>query len=270
MRSNPPYALALSILLCKIGSLAAFTLPRNHDLASASAAGRVSKFLQLHAAASPSPSDSSSGVDNPTTAARTLMEVDESSEYEYNEADFADYSSDYSDADFGIDGDGDEFYSDDDDDSSDSILNGYESYSEIGGFDLSPFEKHAREVFLLYAVQVESTIDHDAENLAPGEVCETVELDNAAILKKDLYSMLQNLDIDATPEESEALFKYLDIDDDGRVSLDEVSSFMLVSIVLYLRILTIHHLHSVLAMVRRGNRLCTASSTWLSKSRQKP
>jgi hypothetical protein len=226
MRSNPPYyALALSILLCTIGSLSAFTLPRSHDSASALAAGRVDKkFLQLHASASPSDS-SSSGVDNPTTAARTLMEVDESSEYEYNEADFADYSSDYSDADFGIDGgDDDKFYIDDDDDNNDSILNGYESYSEIGGFDLSPFEKHAREVFLLYAVQVQSTIDHDADNLDPGEVCETIELDNAAILKKDLYSMLQNLDIDATPEESEALFKYLDVDDDGRVSLDEVSS----------------------------------------------
>ena len=117
MRSNPPYyALALSILLCTIGSLSAFTLPRSHDSASALAAGRVDKkILQLHAAASPS--DSSSGVDNPTAAARTLMEVDESSEYEYNEADFADYSSDYSDADFGIDGgDDDKFYIDDDDD----------------------------------------------------------------------------------------------------------------------------------------------------------
>ncbi len=153
------------------------------------------------------------------------MEVDESSEYEYNDADFADYSSDYS---------GDAFDSDDDDEDDDNndssvvgslVLNGYDdvAYSEIGGFDLSPFEKHAREVFLLYAVRVQSTLEHEADNLALVKESESTHLDNAAILKKDLYSMLQNLDVDATPEESEALFKYLDIDDDGRVSLDEVS-----------------------------------------------
>lgn len=152
------------------------------------------------------------------------MEVDESSEYEYNEADFADYSSDYSGAEFDIDSDDDD--DDDNNDSNDSILNGYEAYSDIGGFDLSPFEKHAREVFLLYAVQVQSTLDHDADNLASVKDSENTQLENAAILKKDLYSMLQNLDIDATPEESEALFKYLDIDDDGCVSLDEVSVFL--------------------------------------------
>ena len=216
MRSNPSFT--ASIILCTTRPLAAFTLHRGHDSSSAltTAVARTRKFIQFHAAA---PADRS-GTNNPPSTAR-IMELDESSEYEYNEADFADYSSDYSNADFDIDTDEDGYY--DDDGSNDSILNGYEAYSDIGGFDLSPFEKHAREVFLLYAVQVQSTLDHDADNLASTEVCENSQLDNAAILKKDLYSMLQNLDIDASPEESEALFKYLDVDDDGRVSLDEVS-----------------------------------------------
>lgn len=189
MRSHR--SIAASTLLCALGSSAAFNLPHSHRPAAARP-----NAIRLHSESS-----------KPTAGL-------EEAEYEYNEADFADYSSDYSDVD-----DGDDL----DDDDSDSILNGYDDYSDIGGFDLTPFEKHAREVFLTYAEQVQSSIDLERENLSAteNEGCEKTQLANAAILKKDLYGMLQALDIGATQEESKALFKYLDVDDDGRVTLDE-------------------------------------------------
>lgn len=78
-------------------------------------------------------------------------------------------------------------------------------------------------MFLTYAEQVQSSIDMDRENLSAieNEDCEQTQLANAAISKKDLYGMLQALDVSATQEESKALFKYLDVDDDGGVTLDE-------------------------------------------------
>lgn len=93
---------------------------------------------------------------------------------------------------------------------------------EEGGYDLSvpttsPFEQHAREVFLTYATHIKNTIADDAED---GE-CEPDDVENNAILKEDLRSMLLSLDIDATAEESMALFKYLDSDGDDYVSLSE-------------------------------------------------
>lgn len=173
-----------------------------------------------------------------------MEELEKMMEYEYNEADFADYVSDYSANDDAFDDDEDvsnDNYKDTNNldirgnggiekgDSS-SILSGYDesSYTSIGGFDLSPFEKHAREVFLTYALQVQSTLEYTDINLGSqiiaNEVSNTAQqrIDNAAIMKKDLFDMLQTLDIDASLDESEALFKYLDIDDDGQVTLDEV------------------------------------------------
>jgi len=135
------------------------------------------------------------------------MDTDESLEFEYNEADFADYTTDVE-----IDEESDVEI---DDAIDDAILNLYDDYAEIGGFDLSPFEKHAREVFLTYAEQVHSTLDLEADNLS------SADNEISVILKKDLYSMLQSLDIDATQDEAEALFKYLDVDDSGEVTLDE-------------------------------------------------
>lgn len=158
------------------------------------------------------------------------METDESSDYVYNEAEFADYTSDYSDVDDDDDSDDidlDDFLDDnsDDDNIDDAgILDLYSNdYTDIGGFDLSPFEKHAREVFLTYAKQIKSTLDLDSTDLdsSDNEDCVTTVLENAAILKGDLYSMLQALDVEASVEESEALFKYLDEDDDGHITLDE-------------------------------------------------
>ena len=134
-----------------------------------------------------------------------------SAEYEYNEADFADYTTDLSD----VDEDGSDLLLDmelDLDNLDLDELDLYPDYNDIGGFDLSPFEKHAREVFLTYAEQVQSTIDHDADDLsADGQKNVDTVLENAAISKKDLYSMLLALDIEATEDESKALFKYLDI-----------------------------------------------------------
>ena len=135
----------------------------------------------------------------------------QSAEYEYNEADFADYTTDLSD----VDEDGSDLLNMDDLDLDNLDLDEldlYPDYNDIGGFDLTPFEKHAREVFLTYAEQVQSTIDHDADDLSAddGQKVDTV-LENAAISKKDLYSMLLALDIEATEDESKALFKYLDI-----------------------------------------------------------
>ena len=175
-----------------------------------------------------------------------MEELEKMMEYEYNEADFADYVSDYSanDDDAVDDDDEDDVFNDNYDTNnldirgdggnkkgggdSSSILSGYDesSYTSIGGFDLSPFEKHAREVFLTYAFQVQSTLDYAdvGSQIIANELSNTQQqrIDNAAIMKKDLFDMLQTLDIDASVDESEALFKYLDIDDDGQVTLDEV------------------------------------------------
>jgi nitroreductase len=134
----------------------------------------------------------------------------EAAEYEYNEADFADYTANYS--------------NDDDDEIDEENLKGlldlYDDYEDIGGFDLSPFEQHAREVFLTYAQQVSSSIDLDSSNLSSDQDEES-QIANSGILQKDLYSMLRSLDIDATEEEAVTLFKYLDEDGSGLVSLDE-------------------------------------------------
>lgn len=163
-------------------------------------------------------------ADKPTEQdAATIAAMNEEAEYDYNEADFAEYTSDYSDID-----DDDEF--DDDDEEDDlldadpaSLLELYDDYDDIGGFDMTPFEKHAREVFLTYAERVSSSIDHDSETLHSSAIEENEDnqLENSGIQKGDLYSMLQTLDIQATEEESEALFKYLDVDDSGIVTLDE-------------------------------------------------
>jgi nitroreductase len=66
-------------------------------------------------------------------------------------------------------------------------------------------------VFLTYAEQ----------DCAENEDCETFSVSNAGIFRESLYVMLQTLDIEATMEESRALFKYLDVDDDGRVTCEE-------------------------------------------------
>jgi len=140
----------------------------------------------------------------------SITETDESSEYEYNEADFADYTSDYSDVDI------DDDLMDIDFDELNALeeLELYPDYNDIGGYDISPFEKHAREVFLTYAdVVKEGSSDSDGE-----------EENEPSICMEKLYSMLLALDIEATEEESKALFKYLDIDGGGSVTLDEVSS----------------------------------------------
>lgn len=149
------------------------------------------------------------------------MEADESADFEFNEADFADYSSDYSE----IDSDDDIGIEELDEDEVISILNDYDNYPDIGGFDLSPFEKHAREVFLTYSDQVQSTLDldseHPAASSAKNEDCETTMLENSVIKRKGFVDLLETLDIEATAEESETLFKYLDVDEGGTVSLDE-------------------------------------------------
>jgi nitroreductase len=130
-------------------------------------------------------------------------------EYEYNEADFAEYTSDYSDVDDDID-----------DDITDGLLDLYQDYDDIGGFDLSPFEQHAREVFMTYAQQVQSNVDLESDNLTAVEG-EDTKIANSGILQQQLFSMLQTLDIDATKDESDTLFKYLDEDGSGLVTLDE-------------------------------------------------
>jgi len=128
-----------------------------------------------------------------------LYSENTAAEYVYDEAEFADYASDYSDD------DGDEAHLGAlPDDESAGITDLYEDYDSIGGFDLSPFEQHAREVFSTYAEQ--DCTDTD------GEVC---------IFGESLFLALQTLDIEATVEESRALFKYLDVDNDGRVTLEE-------------------------------------------------
>lgn len=155
---------------------------------------------------------------SPEQDAATIAAMNEEAEYDFNEADFADYAADYSDI-----NDDEELDGEDGEDLRDdplSLLELYDDYDSIGGYDLSPFEKHAREVFLTYADRVSSSIDHDSETLH-SDVTEENEAENSGILKGDLYSMLQTLDIQATEEESEALFKYLDVDDSGIVTLDE-------------------------------------------------
>jgi hypothetical protein len=217
--------LAPSVLLCTIESSSAFV---------PASASRES-LIRVHSESSNSSSSSRGGRFNKSAVTSTGggmmgIESDElAEEYEYNEADFANYVSDYSSDSAAADDDDDDDLDVDEDgigggDGS-ILLSGYDDYSTIGGFDLTPFEKHAREVFLTYALQVQSAIDHDSDDLATSanEDCEETRVENAAILKKDLFGMLQALDIDASLEESEALFKYLDIDDDGRVTLDEVS-----------------------------------------------
>jgi len=143
----------------------------------------------------------------------SITETDESSEYEYNEADFADYNSDYSDVD-----DDDLLDIDFEELNALEELELYPDYNDIGGYDISPFEKHAREVFLTYADVVKEGSNSDEEENEP------------SICMEKLYSMLLALDIEATEEESKALFKYLDIDGGGSVTLDEVRSLVVGSI----------------------------------------
>ena len=131
--------------------------------------------------------------------------------YDFNEADFADYTADYSDIDIGE-------LDLDEDDLDEYLLDGYEDYSDIGGPDLGPFQRHAREVFMTYAERITSSLDVDAD-----EESQISLLTNYGILQKDLYAMLQQLDIDASEKEAELLFNYLDIDGDGHVTLEEVS-----------------------------------------------
>ncbi|KAL9184723.1 hypothetical protein ACHAXT_012693 [Thalassiosira profunda] len=183
---------AVALLFALAAPAAAFTLPRSP--ASQRSAVRLASSKSKTAGAG--------------------MDTDEASEYEYNEAEFADYASDYSEVDDEADLDLDD---------AESILDLYDDYEDIGGYDLTPFEKHAREVFLTYAEQVQSSIDHEAGDLSSSDndECETTQLENAAILKKDLYSMLRALDIDATEDESKSLWKYLDVDGDGRITLEE-------------------------------------------------
>lgn len=70
---------------------------------------------------------------------------------------------------------------------------------------------------------MQSTIDHTSDDLASSKngECETTQLENAVIMQNSLYGMLGALDIDATEEEAITLFKYLDVDGGGSVTLDE-------------------------------------------------
>lgn len=148
-------------------------------------------------------------ADKPKSRSEESASLEEA-EFEYNEADFADYTSDYSAL-------------DEDDEDEAGLLDDYDDYDDIGGYDLSPFEKHAREVFLTYAQRVSSSIDINSDNLSSpnNENCEDSKIENSGILQSDIYEMLNVLDIDATEEEAITLFKYLDEDESGLVSLDE-------------------------------------------------
>ena len=150
---------------------------------------------------------------------------DTAAEYVYDEAEFADYTSDYSDDD-----------DEEGDDGSASITDLYQDYDSIGGGpSISPFEQHGKADWLnplvalssprstsnvalrsalLAAREVFSTYAEQDCTDADGEVC---------IVKESLFLALQTLDIEATVEESRALFKYLDVNNDGRVTLEEVS-----------------------------------------------
>uniref|UniRef100_A0A7S2LKI3 EF-hand domain-containing protein n=1 Tax=Skeletonema marinoi TaxID=267567 RepID=A0A7S2LKI3_9STRA len=194
--------IALSALLCATVATAFTAIPtRNNNVVVVAQTQRVRPLFD---------------ADKPTEQDAA---TNEEAEYDFNEADFADYTSDYSDIDEGEEFDGD----DEDEDLLDdpaSLVELYDDYDSIGGYDLSPFEKHAREVFLTYADRVSSSIDHDSETLH-AHANEDNQLENSGIQLGDLYSMLQTLDITATEEESEALFKYLDEDGSGIVELDE-------------------------------------------------
>ena len=169
---------SIAFLCTALSSATAFTLPHNNNAIKKSSSVVSTRTTSLQESTKP-----------------TNIETEDGADYEYNEADFADYTSDYSND------DGDDIMMVDDLTTPDE-LDLYPDYNDIGGFDLSPFEKHAREVFLTYATQTDD---------AP-----TIPLNS-------LYDMLQALDIEATEDESKALFKYLDVDGDGSVTLDEVS-----------------------------------------------
>ena len=212
------YFIALSALLCGADIATAFTTIKLGPQATNKVNNNVATAQTQRARplydAEKSPVDDIKQQD-------IAAAMKEEAEYDYNEADFADYTSDYSDIDDNVDVD----YDDDDEDlllDDASLIELYDDYDSIGGYDLTPFEKHAREVFLTYAEQVSSTIDHDSSNLnSDANKSEDAQIDNSGIKKDDLYSMLQTLDIQATEEESEALFKYLDTDESGLVTLDE-------------------------------------------------
>lgn len=193
------------LAVCTLASsAAAFTSPRTSDVATV----RTTRLRE------------SGGGERPPVPA-AAMDTDEASDYEYDPAEFADYSSDYSDVDDGggmADGE-----------LADGLdLGLYDDYEAIGGYDLTPFEKHARDVFLAYSQKYQSSIDHDVEDLSSksNDECEDTLLQNAAIAKDNLYEMLRELDIEASEEETKALFKYLDVDDSGIITLDEVSVFL--------------------------------------------
>ena len=224
-------AAAIILLVCTLESSAAFTLPVHtyswqlfqncYDRAAIShEISRSTTLLRSESTKQTLETDEVSLFNTHAQCTRINFSINpkvfnciklKSAEYEYNEADFADYTTDLSD----VDEDGSDLLLDmelDLDNLDLDELDLYPDYNDIGGFDLSPFEKHAREVFLTYAEQVQSTIDHDADDLsAEGQKNVDTVLENAAISKKDLYSMLLALDIEATEDESKALFKYLDI-----------------------------------------------------------
>jgi hypothetical protein len=106
-------SLAASILLSTLESpsTAAFIFPPHHNVARILAR---STAVRLQSARSDKPP----AADEPAE------------EYVYDEAEFADYSSDYSDVPALVDDEGA------------GIADLYEDYEDIGGFDLSPFEKH--------------------------------------------------------------------------------------------------------------------------------
>ena len=193
---------SIAFLCTALSSATAFTLPHNNNAikkSSSVVSTRTTSRLE----------ESTKPTNN--------IETEDGADYEYNEADFADYTSDYSNDD---DDDDDGNYVNEDDIIMDDLttpdndeLDLYPDYNDIGGFDLSPFEKHAREVFLTYATQQTK------------EETDDVAVEEATIPLNALYDMLQALDIEATEDESKALFKYLDVDGDGSVTLDEVSLY---------------------------------------------
>ncbi|KAL7534867.1 hypothetical protein ACHAWF_004977, partial [Thalassiosira exigua] len=221
-RSLAASAAAAALALCALGSApaaVAFTAappPSSSRRAAAGGAAAGRRRVGRGGVVRLSSTKSGGGSGN-----KAAIDADESSEYEYDESEFADYSSDYSDLPDALSSSSDE--DEDDDEIEGSLLDAYDDYDAIGGYDLSPFERHAREVFLTYAERVESKLDHEADDLAAreNEECESTQLANAAILKKDLYEMLGSLDIEASRDEAESLFKFLDVNGDGSVSLEE-------------------------------------------------
>lgn len=198
MRPSRSRSIAASLVQLALGLTpsTAFTLPPKINAAAAGAGAPAGA-----GAAGPRNSAGRLGMSARPTPG---MDVDESSEYQYDEAEFADYAPDYSGVDDGpLPGDPELDLLDIDD--------LYADYSDIGGYDLSPFERHAREVFLTYAES--SADDEEGDETAAGD---------SGIKREDLYGMLQTLDVEASEEESRALFKYLDVDDSGIVTLEEV------------------------------------------------